>query len=226
MITVVGATNEIGIFHPIPIPSLLYPPIAPHQLPPCSALTVTVVNMLGQQMILTPNNAGMFKSRTTGHRPKAFSELSYNTTSSDSDTKEREGDKKATLKNPVSKHASADLPPSGNLPTRRMTFGGLRSDKAGETYKMHRRPSFLASLRQKAVKVAEVATKATRRLSIAGNGGQGFALVAIGVSVEGSDVQYMYIFMVRPALRIVIFMWLYTPFKPCRSDETLHAQGD
>lgn len=181
--------------------------------------------MLGQQMILTPNNAGMFKSSATGHRPNVFSELSYNTTSSDSDTEERNGDKKATLKKTVGKHASADLPPSGNLPSRRMTFGGLRSDKAGETYKTHRKPSFLASLRQKAIKVAEVATKATRRLSITGNGGQGFALVSIGVSGQGPDVQYVYTIMVRAALSVVIFMWLYTPFKPLYEQRNLARRG-
>lgn len=139
-------------------------------------------------MILTPNNAGMFKSRAPGHRPMVFSELSYNTTSDDSDTEGGGEDKKGANIKTAKKHANADLPASGTLPARRMTFGGLRSDKAGEVYKSHRRPSFLASVGKKVAKVVEVATKATRRLSIAGNGGQGFELVAIGVSGQCPDV--------------------------------------
>lgn len=84
------------------------------------------------------------------------------------------------LKNPTDAKPAS----SGNAPKRRMTFGGLRSDKRGEIYKSQRRPSFMATLGNRAVKVAEAATKATRRLSITGNNGRGFELVAIGVSLQ------------------------------------------
>ncbi|CAM9857880.1 unnamed protein product, partial [Ectocarpus fasciculatus] len=161
------------------------------------------------QAILTPNNAGMFRPHVVGrgggggrggHR-QTVSELSYNSTTDESDAdRDEEGDSNnmaavhrpwdhtRTKKNvgPRSsskkKNAARVVPvaPKGSAPKRRMTFGGIRSDKRGEVYKEQRRPSFLKDIGRRATEVAEAAAKATRKISIHGNNGQGFELVAIG----------------------------------------------
>lgn len=134
------------------------------------------------QAILTPNNAGMFRTATRRPRERAevWSELSYNTETEDSDGENggvaQEGTKRGLSRD------SMDGYPLTDAPKRRMTFGGLRSDRKGTVYTAQRRPNFVATLRQRVKKVAEVATGAARRLSIQGNNGQGFELVAIGVS--------------------------------------------
>lgn len=55
---------------------------------------------------------------------------------------------------------------------------------ATQVYKEQRRPSFLKDIGRRATEMAEATAKATRRISIHGNNGQGFELVAIGVSLE------------------------------------------
>lgn len=136
-------------------------------------------NLLAQA-ILTPNNAGMFRSLAPGyHRPG--SKLGNNASIDEPDPDDDLGSGKNT--HMLSRGAeSPEKPHSGSIVGRRMTFGGLRSDKRGETYKTQRRPSFMANLGQRAVQAAAVATRATRRLSIHGKDGQGFELVAIAVS--------------------------------------------
>lgn len=116
-----------------------------------------------------------------------LSELSYNSTTDDSDAENANGDHKSNKSNKSTNHKppkhfkTVQIPRSAMAPNRRMTFGGLRSDTKGEVFNAHRRPSFLETLKKQAVDAAVVATKATRRLSITGNNGQGFELVAIGV---------------------------------------------
>ncbi|CAM9685458.1 unnamed protein product, partial [Ectocarpus sp. 13 AM-2016] len=162
------------------------------------------------QAILTPNNAGMFRphvigrgggGRRGGHRQTA-SELSYNSTTDESDanrdedghsnnraaghrpgdharTKNIEGPRSSSKKN-INAARVVPVVSTGSAPKRRMTFGGFRSDKRGEVYKEQRRPSFLEDIGRRATEMAEAAAKATRRISIHGNNGQGFELVAIG----------------------------------------------
>lgn len=95
------------------------------------------------QAILTPNNAGMFRHRgRPGHgRHQVLSELSYNSTTDESDTERGDGTKNYNdsrsnqAKDATRKEETAKFTPlagSGNAPKRRMTFGGIRSDKRGE----------------------------------------------------------------------------------------------
>ena len=138
------------------------------------------------QAILTPNNAGMFRGRAggqgreKGHRQMA-SELSSNTTTDD------EGDDPGKQKrqglprdSPFKNVATGAKTVSPLAPKRRMTFGGIRSDKRGEVYKAQRRPSFLEGVGRRAVGVAETAAKVARRLSFQGN----TELVAVAVRLS------------------------------------------
>lgn len=149
------------------------------------------------QGILTPNNAGMFRSGVGRRRqqqqerrkqqPQQLSELSYNTT-----TDESEGDLDSGRKSGTGGVGGgggegstygkpSPLLPSHSVPPRRMTFSGYKADERSKVYKPQRRPSFLEKAGKRAVKVAVAATRATRRLSFYGNG-EGAELVAIGVS--------------------------------------------
>lgn len=135
--------------------------------------------------ILTPNNAGMFRGRAgwqgrnKGHR-QVLSELSSNTTTDDegdTETGKREGPPRGS---PFQNGANGAKTISPFAPKRRMTFGGIRSDKRGEIYKAQRRPSFLDSVGRRAVGAAETAAKAVRRLSFQGN----TELVAVAVRLS------------------------------------------
>lgn len=127
-------------------------------------------------MFRAGGNGRQGQGRGFRHAP---SELSYNSSTDSADT---EGGEVAGRNDRGKQtHHSKDTTPLGNAPKRRMTFGGFRSDKKGEIYKAQRRPSFMEKVAKRAVGAAEAAVKATR-LSIQGNNGQGFELVAIGVS--------------------------------------------
>ncbi len=147
------------------------------------------------QALLSPNNAGMFRGRPvgrqghdTGHR-QVLSELSSNSTT-DEESDAGKGDSgggaagKGVTKTKQQREAEKKAAKGGKVspfaPKRRMTFGGIRSDKRGEVYSAQRRPSFLQGVKRQAVGVAEAAAKATRRLSFQGNS----ELVAIGVRLS------------------------------------------
>lgn len=124
---------------------------------------------------------GRRQGQGRGHR-HALSELSYNSTTDDESDPGRgvggaKGGAKTKEQRETGESAADGKKASPFAPKRRMTFGGIRSDKRGEVYKAQRRPSFLEGVGRKAVGVAEAATKATRRLSFQGNN----ELVAIGV---------------------------------------------
>lgn len=116
-----------------------------------------------------------------------LSELSSNTTSDDEGDEGDEGDERdgetgkrqGLSRDPPFKNGAtgAKTAASPFVPKRRMTFGGIRSDKRGEIYKAQRRPSFLEDVGRRAVGVAETAAKVARRLSFQGN----TELVAVGV---------------------------------------------
>lgn len=148
------------------------------------------------QGILTPNNAGMFKSGVGRRRqqqqerrkqqPQQLSELSYNTTTDESEGDLDSGRKSGTGGGGGGGVGStygkpSPLSPSHSVPPRRMTFSGYKADERSKVYKPQRRPSFLEKAGKRAVKVAVAATRATRRLSFYGNG-EGAELVAIEVS--------------------------------------------
>lgn len=147
------------------------------------------------QAMLSPNNAGMFRGRSVGrqaqergHR-KVLSELSYNSTTEEESEAGKGGGgggaaAKGGTKIKQQREAGKKAADGGNIspfaPKRRMTFGGIRSDKRGEVYSAQRRPSFLEGVKRQAVGVVEAAAKATRRLSFQGNS----ELVAIGVRLS------------------------------------------
>lgn len=99
-----------------------------------------------------------------------LSELSSNTTTDDEGDDET-GKRRGPSRDPPFKNGAtgAKTAASPFAPKRRMTFGGIRSDKRGEIYKAQRRPSFLEGVGQRAVGAAETAAKAVRRLSFQGN---------------------------------------------------------
>lgn len=108
------------------------------------------------------------------------SELSSNSTTDDEGDREK-GRRQVPPMNPPGKNgATGGETVSPFAPKRRMTFGGIRSDKRGEVYKAHRRPSFLEGVGRRAVGAVETAAKVARRLSFQGNS----ELVAVGVRLS------------------------------------------
>lgn len=109
-----------------------------------------------------------------------LSELSSNTTTDDegdADVGKRQG---PSRDRPFKNSSPGAKTISPFAPKRRMTFGGIRSDKRGEVYKAQRRPSFLEGVGQRAVVAAETAAKVARRFSFQGN----TELVAVGVRLR------------------------------------------
>lgn len=161
----------------------------------CSGLRLVADTLLNTckrttrtQAILTPNNAGMFRGRAGGHgREKGhrqiLSELSSNTTTDDEgdgDDPEK-GKQQGLSRDPTFKNGAAGAARvSPFAPKRRMTFGGIRSDKRGEVYQAQRRPSFLEGVGRRAAGAAETAAKVARRFSFQGN----TELVAVAVRLR------------------------------------------
>ena len=137
--------------------------------------------------MLTPNNAGMFRPGVGRHRQQQqqerkkkqpeLSELSYNTTTDESEG-ERDSGRTSGKGGGGSIYGKSSLLPSNSVPPRRMTFSGYKAGERSALYKPQRRPSFLEKAGKRAVEVAVAATKATRKLSLYGNNGEGAELVA------------------------------------------------
>lgn len=134
------------------------------------------------QAILTPNNAGMFRARIGGHgrvggHRQILSEISPNPAADDEGNAET-GKRQGLSRDPLGENGATGVKATSPFaPKRRMTFGGIRSDKRGEVYKAQRRPSFLEGVGRRATGAAEKAAKVARRFSFQGNS----ELVAVGV---------------------------------------------